>query len=177
MLIAETDRLILRHVRTSDAQAFERVLGNAEVMRFGEGPQPPERVRFWLRREITDRYPAWGFGKWAVVEKTSEEVIGYCGLAQFNARVLPGEVEIGYRLARPHWGKGYATEAARAVRDYAFGVLELPRLIAVIDPENRASLRVAEKIGMTYVRQVILDGWNHPDDVYAINRATNEVNS
>ena len=53
-------------------------------MRFGEGPQTADRVRFWIRREITDRYRTWGFGKWAVVERSSDEVMGYCGLARFN---------------------------------------------------------------------------------------------
>jgi RimJ/RimL family protein N-acetyltransferase len=170
MVIAETERLILRHFRTSDAEAMDRVLGDAYVMRFGEGPQTADRVRFWIRREITDRYRTWGFGKWAVVERASDEVLGYCGLARFNDRVLPGEVEIGYRLARPHWGKGYATEAARATVAHAFGALDLPRVIAVIDPENVASLRVAEKLHMHYVRDVIMEGWTHPDRVYAIDR-------
>jgi RimJ/RimL family protein N-acetyltransferase len=169
MVIAETERLILRHFRTSDAQAMDRVLGDAYVMRFGEGPQTADRVRFWIRREITDRYPTWGFGKWAVVEKLGGAVMGYCGLARFTDRVLPGEVEIGYRLARAHWGKGYATEAARAAVAHAFGTLQLPRVIAMIDPENVASLRVAEKLGMRYVRDVSMEGWTHPDRVYAID--------
>jgi RimJ/RimL family protein N-acetyltransferase len=175
MEIAVTQRLILRHFRTSDAEAMDRVLGDAYVMRFGDGVQAPDRVRFWIRREITDRYRTWGFGKWAVVEKASGDVIGYCGLAKFNDRVLPGEVEIGYRLARSHWGKGYATEAARAVVSCAFDTLELPRVIAVIDPENVASLRVAEKLGMRYVRDVIMEGWTHPDRVYAIDRTSEKL--
>ena len=170
MEIAVTQRLILRHFRSADAVAMERVLGDAFVMRFGEGPQTADRVRFWIRREVTDRYRTWGFGKWAVVERGSGDVIGYCGLARINDRVLPGEVEIGYRLARAHWGKGYATEAARAVVAHAFGTLELPRVIAVIDPENVPSLRVAEKLGMRYVRDVMMEGWTHPDRVYAIDR-------
>ena len=171
MIIAETERLRLRHFRTADAEAMVRVLGDADVMRFGSGVRSPGDVRRWIVREVTDRYPAWGFGKWAVVERASDEVIGYCGLAAFNDRCLPGETEIGYRLAKSHWGNGYATEATRAVRDYAFAILELPRLIAVIDPENTASLRVAEKLGMSYVRDVMMEGWSHPDHVYAIDRA------
>jgi RimJ/RimL family protein N-acetyltransferase len=168
-LIAETDRLILRRLRTSDAAAVERVLGDADVMRFGQGAQSPQGVRAWLRREITDRYPAWGFGKWAVVERSTGEMIGYCGLAQFNDRCLPGEAELGYRFAKSCWGRGYATEAARAARDYAFVVLQLPRLIAVIDPDNAASIRVAEKLGMRHIRDFVMPGWRHADRVYALD--------
>ena len=65
------------------------------------------------------------------------------------------EIEIGYRLARAHWGQGYATEAVTAVRDYAFAALEMPRLIALIDPANTTSIRVAEKAGMRYEADVM----------------------
>ena len=170
MVIAETERLRLRHFRTADAEAMVRVLGDAEVMRFGSGARSPGDVRRWIVREVTDRYPTWGFGKWAVVQRASDEVIGYCGLAAFNDRCLPGETEIGYRFAKSQWGKGYATEAARATIAHAFGTLELPSVIAVIDPENVASLRVAEKLGMRYVRDVMMEGWTHPDRVYGIDR-------
>jgi RimJ/RimL family protein N-acetyltransferase len=77
-------------------------------------------------------------------------------------------VEIGYRLRRSSWGNGYATEAARAVRDYAFTVRGRKRLIALIDPSNAASLRVAEKIGMHYEKDVLLKGYDHPDHVYVV---------
>jgi RimJ/RimL family protein N-acetyltransferase len=80
------------------------------------------------------------------------------------------EVEIGYRLARSAWRQGYATEAARAVRDYAFFTLGIRRLIALIDPENLASVRVAEKIGMRYEKEVMLEGYEHPDHVYVVRR-------
>jgi len=95
-------------------------------------------------------------------------VIGYCGLFFFPDIEGQAEVEIGYRLARSVWGKGYATEAAKAVRDYAFNVLRLERLIAMIDPSNIASIRVAEKIGMHYEKEVMFEGYTHPDHVYVI---------
>jgi len=79
------------------------------------------------------------------------------------------EIEIGYRLAKSAWGQGYATEAARSVRDFAFLTLGMKRLIAMIDPSNVASIRVAEKIGMRYERDVMFDSYTHPDLVYAIN--------
>src|SRR4051812_40748374 len=86
------------------------------------------------------------FGLWAVVEKSTRDVIGYCGLSRFEDVGGQPETEVGYRLIRSAWGHGYATEAATAVRDYAFDTLSLTRLIAIIDPRNVASIRVAEKI-------------------------------
>lgn len=167
MIVIETERLILRHFRLSDGEAMERVFGDAEVMRFGPGVQTPQWVRGWLRRCMEDDRKV-GFGPWAVVAKSGRAVIGYCGLSYFPDIGGRPEMEIGYRLARPFWGQGYATEAAAAVRDYGFGVLCLPRLIALIDPRNVASLRVAEKIGMRYEREVMLEGYSHPDYVYAV---------
>ena len=168
--ITETPRLILRHFDVADADALQHVFGDPHVMHFGPGVQTPQWVAEWLRTWIDRRYATWGFGMWAVVEKSSGGVIGYCGLTQFNNRCAPDDVELGYRLARAHWGRGYATEAATAARDHAFGALALPRIIAMIDPRNTASLRVAEKLGMRYERDILLEGYTHPDGVYAIER-------
>jgi len=96
-------------------------------------------------------------------------VIGYCGLFFFPDVNGQSEVELGYRLAKSAWGQGYATESARAVRDYAFATLGLKRLIAMIDPSNLASIKVAQKIGMQYEKDVIFAGYTHPDLVYAIH--------
>ena len=170
LVIVETDRLILRHFDIFDGEAMDRVFTDAEVMYYGDGVKTREWVRQWLRGWLEDYYQTWGFGMWAVVEKSGREIIGYCGLSRFADRCGPDETEIGYRLARPHWGRGLATEAARAVRDYGFRTLRLPRLIAMIDPRNAASIRVAEKIGLRYEKDVMFEGFTHPDRVYAIAR-------
>lgn len=158
MIIAETPRLILRHFHILDAAAMDRVHGDPEVMRFGRGVQTSEWVRQWLRGCLEDYYQKWGFGQWAVVEKTTRQVIGYCGLTRFDDIDGQAETEIGYRLARAHWGGGYATEAATAVRDYAFDLLCLPRVISIIDPRNAASIRVAEKIGLVHEKDATFRG-------------------
>ena len=90
-----------------------------------------------------------GRKKWAVVHRPDCRVIGFCGLARFDDMGGQVEIELGYRLVRAYRGRGLATEAA-AVRDYAFGVLALPRPVAIIDPRNQASVRVAEKTGLRY---------------------------
>ena len=169
-IITETPRLLLRHFDVADADALQHVFGDPAVMHFGPGVQTPQWVDEWLRTWIDRRYAAWGFGMLAVVEKSSDAVIGYCGLTQFNNRCAPDDVELGYRLARAQWGRGYATEAATAARDHAFAALALPRIIAMIDPRNTASLRVAEKLGMRYEHDILLEGYTHPDGVYAIER-------
>jgi [ribosomal protein S5]-alanine N-acetyltransferase len=168
MIITETHRLLLRHFHIVDGDAMDRVFGDPQVMKFGRGTQSPEWVRGWLRGCLEDYHQTWGFGLWAVVEKGSREVIGFCGLSRFDDVGGHPETEIGYRLARTHWGRGYATEAACAVRDYAFNTLCLPRLISIIDPTNTASIRVAEKVGLKFEKDVIFQGF--PDRVYSIAR-------
>jgi len=165
-----TERLFLRYFDVPDAEPMYRIFCDAEVMRFSDGVKTKEWVQNWLQ-SCLDRYQTWGFGPYAVLEKSNQEVIGYCGLFFFPDLDGQAEIEIGYRLARSAWGKGYATEAARAVRDYAFTTLRTRRLIALIDPSNFSSVRVAEKIGMKYEKDIMLEGYTHPDHVYVI---TNE---
>ena len=169
MVILETDRLILRHFHILDAEAMGYVFGDAEVMRFGPGVQTAQWIHDWLVGCLENYYQKWGFGPWAVVEKNSGQAIGYCGLFYFPDVGGQPAVEIGYRLARSVWGQGYATEAVLAVRDYGFNVLGLPRLIAMIDPANAASIRVAAKAGMRYEKDVMFEGYTHPDQVFTIS--------
>jgi [ribosomal protein S5]-alanine N-acetyltransferase len=171
MIIARTQRLILRQFYAGDAGAMDRVFGDAEVMRYGDGVRTAEWVRSWLARWGGEYYPQWGFGMWAVVEASTSDVIGYCGLTRFPGRCATcDEAEIGFRLARTHCGRGFAAEAAMAVRDYAFDVLHVPRLIALIDPANLASVRVVRKLGFRYDRDAMLEGYDHPDHVYSLTR-------
>jgi RimJ/RimL family protein N-acetyltransferase len=165
-----TERLLIRKFEMSDTDALLDVFGDAEVMHFGDGPHE----RAWVERWLVDHMQgveARGYGPYAVVELEGGRMIGYCGLFTFPDINGQPEVEIGYRLRRSSWGKGYATEAARAVRDLAFHELSLKRLIALIDPANTASIRVAEKIGMRYEADVMLEGYTHPDRVYVISAA------
>lgn len=170
MVIAKTPRLIIRQFHPGDGEAMDRVFGDPEVMRYGDGVRTPQWVRSWIVGWVDEHYQRWGFGSWAVVEKSTSAVIGYCGLSRFPGRCAGDEAEIGFRLARAHWGRGLATEAAMAVCAHAFDALGLPRLVALIDPANAASIRVAEKIGLRYEREVMLPGYDHPDQLYALNR-------
>jgi len=171
MVVTTTERLILRHMQLRDSEPLDGVFGDAEVMRFGDGVQTQAWVRAWIRRCIEDSYPTWGFGPYAVVERQGGTVIGYCGLFFMPDVGGQPEVELGYRLARAWWGQGYATEAALAVRDHTFAALGLTQLTALIDSHNTASLRVAEKLGMHDEKEVMFDGYTHPDHVYVVTAA------
>ena len=162
-----TERLFLRHFQTTDDKPLYRIFCDPEVMRFSDGVKSKEWVQEWLK-ECLERYENWGYGPYAVVEQHSQKVVGYCGLFFFPHLDDRAEVEVGYRLMRSAWGKGYATEAARAVREYAFTTLGLKRLIAMIDPSNFPSLRVAQKIGMHYEKDILLEGYTHPDHIYVV---------
>lgn len=176
MVILETDRLILRHLHIFDREAMDRVFGDPEVMLFGPGVQTQAWVREWLR-DCMENYQKLGFGPRGVVEKTNHKLIGYAGLFYFPDIAGQPEIEAGYRLARSYWRQGFATEAVAAIRDHAFTLLCLPRLIAMIDPQNTASIRVAEKIGMHYEKEVLLDGYTHPDRIYSIKNPVHDEES
>lgn len=136
-----------------------------EVTRHMGGPRDPAKVREVLNEEL--RGDGGDYGFWPVVESATGRVIGDCGLTE---KEVDGrrEVEIVYVFRADEWGKGYATEVASALRDAAFTQLRLNRLIALIDPTNAASARVAEKIGMRFESETV-----RPDGakrhVYALN--------
>lgn len=169
MIIAQTRRLIIRCIHIADYVWFEQILADREVMHFGPGAQTPEQVRQWIANALIN-YAEWGFGPWAVVRRDTERIIGYCGLFYFAELCGQEEVELGYRLARDEWGQGFASEATLAVRDYAFNTLQLRRLVAMIAPDNAASLCVARKLGMQYEKEVMFPDYSYPDHLYVLKK-------
>lgn len=166
MQILETSRLILREFSADDAEALALVLSDAETMRFYPAPLDRAGVEAWIARNL-ERYAKDGHGLWAMMVKSTGEVIGDCGLTMQNVGGVR-EVEIGYHVRRDHWGRGLASEAAGACRDFGFEHLPVGRLISLIRPENLPSRRVAEKNGMTVWKEVM---WtNLPHLVYSIRR-------
>jgi ribosomal-protein-alanine N-acetyltransferase len=166
MTILETRRLILREFSAEDVDALASVLSDPETMRFYPTPLDPAGVENWIARNRR-RYARDGYGLWAMVLKSSGELIGDCGLTVQDVAGA-NEIEIGYHVRRDHWGQSFATEAARASRDYGFAHLSVNRLVSIIRPENLASRRVAEKNGMTIWKEVTRV--NLPHVVYAIRR-------
>jgi RimJ/RimL family protein N-acetyltransferase len=156
-LCAETERLWLRPPQPSDFQVFVEIHDDREVLRFLPGTaRPGDRGGAW--RAFAVQLGHWqirGYGQWAVVEKASGVVIGRVGL--WYPEGWP-DVEVGWLIRRSHWGCGFATEAARASVAYAFDTLGLDHVISLIRPENKRSIRVAQKIGETLERTDVQEG-------------------
>lgn len=177
----ETERLLLRLPRLEDAEALLALHTDPEAMRFigGVHPDAASDPAFPIRRWL-ERWDANGYGQLVAARRHDGAVLGRIGLVVWDTRswritTAPeagpyGQPELGWALVRAHWGYGYATEAARAVRDWARADLGIRRLISVIAPENRASSRVAEKLGAVPGETIRLDDgyvgpavvWEHP---------------
>lgn len=168
-MVLETDRLMLREWSSDDAEAAFVFRGDPAVSRYlsatGEPHPDVAYTRSWLE-EFIARYPVWnGLGHWAIVEKESGEVIGGAGLEELEENPDP---QVFYNLRLDRWGRGYATEVARALIDHAFSHLGLSRVVGVAFADNAASLQVLHKTGMTYRGQVFAYG--HQLEYFVIDR-------
>lgn len=162
----ETKRLMLRELRMSDFEALHRILSDPESMRHYPRPFTQAQSLRWIEWNL-ENYRTYGFGLWAVIRKEDGAFLGDCGITM---QTIDGaqEPEIGYHINRMYTGNGYATEAARACRDYAFDVLKLPRVYSYMKDTNLASQRVAEKNGMRLMTEVS-DEKHTVTKVYAIS--------
>lgn len=151
MKILETERLILRELAPEDRDDLAKVLSDAEAMRYYPHPFSEKEVEGWIRWN-TENYRKYGYGLWAVIRREDGVFLGDCGITmqEIEGRELP---ELGYHIIPAYGGRGYATEAAAACMDYAFGILNMDTLYSYTTPENLPSRRVAEKIGMKVVKR------------------------
>ena len=146
MEICETDRLVIRRLAIDDVPELTEILSDPEVMKYS--------VRGVCDRVATREFIDWclacyeshGVGPWALIDKVDSALVGFCGVGPELVADVE-EISLGYRLARRYWKKGLASEAAKAVLDYAFERRLCRSVVAIIEPENVASLRVAEKLG------------------------------
>jgi ribosomal-protein-alanine N-acetyltransferase len=167
MAILETKRLLLWEFVAGDIDALAAVISDPETMRFYPEPRDRAGVESWIERN-RQRYRDDGHGLWAMVLKSSGQVIGDCGLTRQTVDGV-GEIEIGYHVRRDLWGQGLAPEAAGACRDYGFERLGAERLISLIRPQNLPSRRVAEKVGLSWWKEVMWRDLQH--GVYAIRKS------
>jgi RimJ/RimL family protein N-acetyltransferase len=142
----ETERLILRKFEERDIDAIFAMRSDADMMRFIREPQNRDETISWLKL-VSSHWKNEKVGFCAVIEKASGQVIGWCGLWRLKET---GETEVGYAIAKEYWGRGFAAEAARCFLEYGFTELNLEKIVAVARPENTASRRVMEKLGMRY---------------------------
>lgn len=144
--VLETERLRLRELALGDLDALHEILSDPVGMQHYPKPFDREMTRKWIEWNLRN-YFEHGFGLWAVVQKRNGHLIGDCGLTIQQVDGV-GEPEIGYHILKDFWGHGFATESAAACRDYAFDILKKDRIISWMTPDNTASRRVAEKVGM-----------------------------
>jgi RimJ/RimL family protein N-acetyltransferase len=164
----ETERLLLRGWRNEDFEPLCRMMADDEVMRFIGGVH--SRSDTWRSMAfIIGHWALRGYGFWVVERKTDGAFLGRIGLWQ--PEDWPG-LEVGWALDRPYWGEGYATEAAKASLDYGFRNYRVSRLVSTIAPDNRASQRVAERLGETKGAPLSLTMFGHSFsvDVWEISR-------
>jgi RimJ/RimL family protein N-acetyltransferase len=168
----ETERLLLRMPRAEDAPGLLEAFADPEAMRFiGDGSTADlagaeEAVERWLKR-----WDAWGIGMFVVERTEDARVLGRAGFLRWDSETweIGGpETELGWGLAREHWGHGYASEAALALRDWALDERGLTRLISLIQHGNVRSFRVAEKLGERYERDVEVR--SKPTRLYSLER-------
>ncbi len=147
----ETERLRFRKFEWGDLHGLASIRGDADVMRY-IGSRRPESVGEVqnVLNGILAHWRVHGFGRWALIDRQSEVLIGWCGLSYLEQT---REVEIGYGIAKPFWGKGLASEAASATMQYGFQHLCLDRIVAGAWPDNVASQHVMKKLGMRFIKQ------------------------
>jgi ribosomal-protein-alanine N-acetyltransferase len=163
-IFVETDRLILRELLPSDAEGMFQLDSDPEVHRYlGNNPirhiDQAKQIIDHVRRQYVDV----GIGRWAMEEKETGNFLGWAGL-KLNRESMNNHVDyydVGYRLIKKHWGKGFATEAAKASLDYGLSRLNLNDIYGIADANNLASRKVLEKIGLQFVEAFDFEGDPH----------------
>ncbi|MBR9919538.1 MAG: GNAT family N-acetyltransferase [Bacteroidetes bacterium] len=156
-LYIETERLLIRPFTPADIDAAYAMNLDTEVSRYtGDGGVVSrEEMERRIHEDVFGDYEKHGFGRLAVELKSEQKFIGFTGL-KYLADLK--EVDLGYRFMSPYWGKGYATESAKASLHLGFETLDLDRIIAMVLPENKASIRVLEKLNFVYEKDIVEEG-------------------
>jgi RimJ/RimL family protein N-acetyltransferase len=166
-MVIETERLLLRRLTIDDLDELVAIHADPDIARVF-GPFGHDRARSWLG-EVDQNWRDHGHGRMAITGRVTGRLLGRTGLAHFPDPD-PGEVELGWTLRRDAWGRGYATEAARACADSAFQHFQIPYLTSRIEPGNERSIRVANRLGMVPLREDVF--FDLPMTVYAVTRET-----
>jgi RimJ/RimL family protein N-acetyltransferase len=160
-----SERLSFAEMSADDLDDMASLLGDADVMRYYPRPKTRAEALSWIEWNQS-LYRQEGFGLWTIRLRATGEFVGDCGLTRQQVEGA-AEVEVGYHVRADLQGRGYATEAAAACRRHAWQVLGLSRLIAIIDPDNRPSQRVAEKIGLHFERTASYGAEQQQVHIYA----------
>ena len=169
--ILETERLLLRHQVIEDLDDLWALYCDPEITKYiPDAPRSREEAQEELEWHMHGHPKHPELGLWATIHKETGKFIGRCGLLPWTIDDV-NEVEVAYTIARNYWGQGLGSEAAQAILKYGFEKLHLSRMVCLIDPENKASQKVAEKMGMAWEKTVNgYEGDNIPFWIYSINR-------
>lgn len=161
-IILETERLILREIISEDAEAFFLMDSNPEVVKYvGVKPLTDISQSKEVVENIKNQYIEYGVGRWAVVRKEDDKIIGWSGLKLIKEINNHQNIhDLGYRFTPEYWGKGYATESSVAVLNYGFNNMKLDKIYAYADVENKASNHVLRKLGFEEKGTFIDEGDN-----------------
>ncbi|MEH7884220.1 GNAT family N-acetyltransferase [Bacillus sp. JJ1609] len=162
--ILSTERLILRKMNQHDANHLLEIFSDPEAMRYYPSTKNDNETREWINWTLNN-YAKYGVGLWIVEDKAAGDFLGQCGIVP---QEVDGEIkmEIGYLFVRRAWGKGYATEAAMACKEYGFEHLNQSEMISLVDVHNIPSAKVAERIGMSVKKQI--NKWEKEILVYSV---------
>jgi len=168
--IIETKRLYLRELNLNDKDELADILCDPDSMKYYPNPFSMEQTVNWIKWNI-DNYKKYKHGLWAVILKGKNVLLGDCGL---TIQEIEGEevLELGYHIRKEYWNKGYATEAAKACIEYAIDTLKMEKIYSYTKSENLPSIRVAEKVGMRFVKQFekVIMGSTVNEVLYCIHR-------
>lgn len=163
--IIETNRLYLRELSIADAENFYLLNADKEVIKY-TGDKAFDSINEAKSFLVSyNPYQEYGYGRWAVIDKSNEDFLGWCGL-KYSSEV--DEIDIGFRFFKKHWNKGFATESAKACIDYGFEKLNMQTIVGRAMELNTASIKVLEKIGMTFVGK--FEFHLHDGVLYKINK-------
>lgn len=168
-ILVETERLLLRELNIDDAESFYKLNLNPKIIQItgNSAFKNVDEARVFL--ENYTEYAENGYGRWAVIEKSSNQFVGWCGLKYDHQK---NETDIGFRFFEEHWNKGFATESAKACLKYGFEELNLKSIVGRAMLENVASIRVLEKIGLKFLMNFDFDE-NNKGVIYKIDYNSN----
>jgi [ribosomal protein S5]-alanine N-acetyltransferase len=166
----ETTHLLLRGWTPGDAGVLFNILQEEDILRYFPNPAPPSRDKAgdYISRQLAN-WEQFGYGHWAVVTREDDQVAGWCGLEHLAEL---DETEVAYLLSKRAWGRGFATEAARAAVRFGFETAGLEQIIGLVHPENAGSVRVLEKCGLRFADRITL--WGMEMSRYRVNHAAFE---
>ncbi|HMN10818.1 MAG TPA: GNAT family N-acetyltransferase [Bellilinea sp.] len=166
-----TLRLNLVPLTMEDEPYYFRLFSDPQSMQFSMGIRSAEDVHHWMIDQCT-HWDKTGIGAFTIYSG-DRTFIGSCGLYLKNRPNLPRSIELGYRLLPEYWGLGYATEACTELLRFASELPEIQRIVALVDPQNTGSIHVLRKLGFQYQKELMLPGYDHPDELWMLELTPN----